>query len=283
MSVCQHCHFDVPQGRTNCPHCAQPQIFPNVEAAGDQVELEKLAARYSATEAECQRTGSSAEFTQFMQAAATAHAIMALHLERLHWQIASEKEIFATYHDLEKLRLRTSAAHSVNWGIVRPQAEIELLRTHFHPDKLHYACLSLDWTFLPHYGNTGMRLNDGMIAHRATCFEGNSAVAFLNEHTLNNRLRSQWSDRGRIAAATRASLLKAGTPAVDFARILLSPETTGEADDFIEVHVFGDMTARTFSEVMLPPDPLPRDQAIYRDAIEEKLLAANVTISHNHQ
>ena len=62
---------------------------------------------------------------------------------------------------------------------------------------------------------------------------------------------STWADRSKLAVAKLAGKIDAGTPEGDFARILLSRGATSADDEFIELHVFGMMTVRTFEKVVL--------------------------------
>jgi hypothetical protein len=57
----------------------------------------------------------------------------------------------------------------------------------------------------------------------------------------------------KLAVAKLADKLTAMTHDNDFAAILLNPGTTTADGDFIEVHVFGTMTLRTFERIVIEP------------------------------
>ena len=58
---------------------------------------------------------------------------------------------------------------------------------HHHIEKLHYACLSVGWDALTHYGDCIVKLDEQMIGHRASCFEGNTAVIFFDRRVTSRR------------------------------------------------------------------------------------------------
>jgi hypothetical protein len=224
----------------------------------------------------CQSDGREKEFNDFFNAASTSHALFACPLLKLHREIAGETEIFETYYQLEALRLRATVPKSLDWEKIRPQAEAELLGSDKNKEYLHYACLSLDWEGLMSFGDCIVQLKECMIAHRASCFEGNTAVIYFVEHSFSKYLRSNWADRGKIAAAAFGERLRTSDGNAEFAKILVAPGKDPVDDEFIEVHIFGTMTARTFSEVRFTSScPSPRDM-VYRDAIKEKLDIASV-------
>lgn len=281
--TCTFCSHSFPDTRTQCPHCAQPQIFPNVTRASLAEERDKLESRYELAKQSCLDDGQDDEFARFEAAAAKSHALFACPLLKLHREIASGTEIFETYYQLEALRLRSTAAKELDWQKLRPQAETELLGSESHIENLHYASLSLDWESLTSYGDCVVKLADEMIGHRSSCFEGNTAVTFAVEGNFDEYLRSDWASRGKISATVMAKRLQKGIADQDFGKILVVAANDPVDDEFIEVHVFGTLTARSFAEVrFFPQNSVGRSQKeqkrheVYRDAIIEKLTAASV-------
>lgn len=215
-------------------------------------------------------------FERFFELASRSHALFACPLLKLHRELASGSEIFETYYQLEELRLRSTVPKLLDWEKLRPQAEIELMGSNRNIEKLHYACLSLDWGSLTNYGDCIVKLKESMIAHRASCFQGNTAVIFFKHASFDNCLRSTWEDRAKIAAAVFADHLDKVVDESSFAKILVSTKDSSIDDEFIEVHIFGEMTAKTFAEVKFLTDCSTKRDALYRDAIIEKLNLASV-------
>jgi len=269
--------------RTTCPHCGRPQFFPNVDIANSQLEQDKVDLRLENVRQECANNGCLDQFDLFLKLTSSADAIFACPLEKLHREIASGTELFETFYDLERLRLRASTPRDLNWRKLRPQAEIELLGSHDHLDKLHYASLSLDWESLSNYGDCVVKLSESMISHRATCFEGNTAIVYAFEHDFSQYLRCSWSVRGKIAAATMGAKLTTESKETEFPQILVLTGASSLEDEFVEVHIFGPMTARTFEEVRFKTDNHKPSDAVYLEAIKEKLSNASVVIGEDIQ
>lgn len=268
---CDECGNDMPITRTNCPHCGRPQFFPNVDLSKDPAEKQKLESRYEAAIAKSKQRGCEEIVNQFATACTRAVAVFVCTLQRLYRGVASGTQLYETYHDLEQLRLRTSPAGDYDWDKLRLKAEIELLGTHVHLDKIHYACLSIDGFGLSSYGECVVQLAEPMIAHRASCFEGNSAVNYAAEHDFSTFLRCEWDNRGIICTAVFADQVDQSTDESDFPGILIEVGPQPEDDRFIEVHIFGPITARTFQSVRIDATNHSRREKAFRDAIEEKL------------
>lgn len=276
---CAECANDMPISRTNCPHCGRPQLFPNVDLANRPIEKTKLVSRYQAALAECRRRGCEETAQQFTESCTEAVAVFACSLQRLHRQVASGTDVFETFYDLDRLRLQTSEPGEFDWGRLRPQAEIELLGSHVHLDKLHYACLSLDGLGLSSYGDCLVVLANHMVGHRTTCFEGNSAVIYAKDHDFSGYLRCDWANRHVIATAVFAHRIDHGTEVSDFPSLLVEVAGRAADDSFIEAHVFGPMTARTFQSVRIDASKHRRRRdTVLRKAIEEKMTGVHIEV-----
>lgn len=275
---CSDCGCKFPLTRTDCPHCARPQIFPNVTLAKTPTEKSKLATRCLEAKAAATKKGCTDTNDDFESACASTKAVFSCALQRLHRATATGTQIYETYHDLERLRLRMSVDDELDWQKLRPQAEIELLGTHIHLDKIHYACLSLDGIGLSSYGECTVQLADNMIAHRATCFEGNTAVIFDKFHDFSAHLRCEWDDRHRICVAVFSDYIESSTDKAKYPAILLEVGARSEDDRFIEVHVFGSMTTKTFQSVHIDTRKHSKQDAVLLEAIVEKLAGVPVEI-----
>jgi hypothetical protein len=97
-----------------------------------------------------------------------------------------------------------------------------------------------------------------MIAHRATVFETNS-VLWAQEHVQSRGkdvevppgFRAGWPARAQLAVAKLAAEIEATTSPNDFPGLLLKQAASSTDEDFIEVHIWGPMTRRTFERVVL--------------------------------
>ena len=269
----------MPISRTSCPHCARPQFFPNVDLASTTAEKEKLEQRYETTLDDVRRRACEAEAIQFQTCCNESAAVFACGIDKLYREVAAGTEIFETYSDLERLRLSASPTGTYNWTKLRPQAEIELLGSAEHLDKIHYACLSLDGIGLNRYGDCFVKLAEPMIAHRASCFAGNTALIFAELQDFSSILRSDWAERHRICVASLGHLLAPGIKEGQFPGILVATETQVKDDRFIEVHIFGAMTARSFASVRVQDKKRTRMEQVLLAAVTEKLAKVGVTVS----
>ncbi len=262
----------MPISRTTCPHCGRPQFFPNVDLAETPDERKKLQAKYDAAMMNAKLRGVDDVVRSFESVCESSIAVFACPILKLHRAIASSTDIFETYYDLERLKLRadTPADVSFDWARLRPQAEIELLGNHHNIDKLHYACLSLNGDGLESYGDCIVQLATEMIAHRASCFEGNTAVLFKNCRNFSGFVRSGWSERHKLSVAVFEESVNPGCKADDFSRILVHIKGDPVLDRFVEVHIFGPMTARSFGTVRVNVSKHRKRERLLLKAIREK-------------
>jgi len=251
-----------------------------VDLAKDPVEKAKLNKRYGEMiERARAKTDVETVLQKFKTACEHSVAVINFQLLRLHREIASETEVFETFYDLDKLRLREFSSVKYNWNKLRTQAEIELLGTHIHLDKLHYACLSIGGASLSNYGDCMIELAEPMIAHRASCFEGNSALVYAIMHSFADVLKSEWTDRAKLCEAVCGDRLGQSTKESEFPGILVFNGNTSEDDRFIEVHIFGPMTANTFRYVKIDATKhATTKHDVYREAIQEKLGGIQVEV-----
>ncbi len=276
VRVCRYCRNVMSIGETSCPHCGRPQFFPNVDLAQLDSERQKLKRRFDAVVADAKTRDCELVLNRFRDACQKSNAVFRCTIERLHHQIGGETEVYATYYDLDQLRLNTHAINGVDWAKVRSQAETELLGDSRHANKIHYACLSIDGMGLGNYGDCIVQLSEPMIAHRASCFEGNTGVIYAVQGEFDDCLRSGWADRHLICVTALGDRLNSKTLDAEFASIVVQTGESSEDDSFIEVHVFGKMTARTFTRVGFVVAGHNETQKAYRKVLEQKLAAANV-------
>ena len=209
---------------------------------------------------------------QFFASCESTVAVLACTLLKLHREIASTTDIFETYYDLERLKVKAASPPDgdLDWAKLRPQAEIELLGDHRNIEKLHYACLSLNGKGLESYGDCLVELDTQMIAHRASCFEGNTAVLYSRFHTFSEFVRSTWAGRAELCLAVCGERIILPCTVAEFPGILVSIRGNPISDKFIEVHVLGPMTSRSFRAVRVNVSTHKRRQHVLLKAIREK-------------
>lgn len=278
VRTCPDCMFPMAISQLVCPHCGRPGFAPNVDLANEATEQRKLTDRYAGVLAQCDQKGTRAIADKFDIACKSTQAVFALKVQKLYREISSGTDLFETYYDLERLKNRTESGGSLDWARLRPQAEIELLGDHVNINRIHYACLSLDGHFLDHYGDCVVTLSEMMTAHRISCFEGNTAVQYYSKRDFSGLVRSDWDNRNKLCVVMFAGLLELGSTSADFPAILVQSGTTSVGDSFVEVHLFGPMTVRTFESVRFDRKKHNSRDVHFVDAITEKLNASNIKV-----
>jgi hypothetical protein len=121
-----------------------------------------------------------------------------------------------------------------------------------------------------------------MIQHRATIFEENSTL-WMKRHdikmaeadNLPRGYRSTWNERHKLAIAKLAGGMSSATRDTDFPSILLKQGGSSDVDEFIEVHVYGPLTIRSFERVTLPVGST-RAKRVIRQSLEADLTKAGI-------
>jgi len=254
---CDYCTIDYATSRTACPHCGRPQRFPNVMAARDSRHTDALNDQYAAASQRVAGSSLDREFADLEQLASGSQAVLCARPEKLEPLMQKQFDLLPNYWDLQDLRSTGSDPNGgPDWHNLRQKAEIELVESAEHRERLHYAALSLDGTGLPHYGDCTIVLRESMIAHRATVYRTNSAldVSQTVGATLHPGGLAEWKDRGRLVTTKLADQLQPGMGKDEFQQLLLrpvKPENKGVDDVFVEVLVFGELTLYSFAAMSI--------------------------------
>ena len=258
LKDCSFCGRQRPRRSTRCPHCGRPSDFPNVEDAAAPSELAALRRRYDDAVRDAEARGCKDELSDFEAAVAGgSKAIFACPLTKLMPLVTGLHDLYAPYYKLAELRLPQGPPPSgtPNWEILRPVVETTMFGDEFKTE-IHHAALTLDGRGLSSYGECFVSLRESMIAHRASVFEENSLL-FMKRHNIKlfevDRLpkgyRATWADRGLLAVAKLAGRINSRTRSGQFPGLLMRAATKRTNDDFVEVHLFGPLTAFTFEKV----------------------------------
>jgi hypothetical protein len=263
-----------------CPHCAQPGLFANVRAADNAEERSALSRRYKEATTDAAKRGVKRVLKNFEKAVTKSQAVIARSLSELQRLATSDNELYATYHQLVEAGLRPPAGET--WGILRVLTDDTLFPG--YKQHIRFAALSLNHIGLRNYGECSLVLRDNMIAHRASVFEENSVVWMARQRIglsdvdkLPKGYRAVWSERAKLAVAKLAGKIEPSTPQNSHSSLLLQQGATPADDQFIEVHIWGPMTVRTFEHVTIKQPQRPANRIILK-ALQEKLQKAGVTL-----
>lgn len=248
---CRYCGVEFQINFERCPHCARPGLFPNVRFA--ELERPELNARYEDACREAEGRGAREALAAFEErVGAGSKAVLARSANELQRLATSDNEVYATFYEL--LGAQVKLWETGKWSVLRSAADVAFFPGyHMH---IRFAALSLDSAGLSNYGDCSITLRTGMIAHRASVFEENT-VTFLERRNipfpglanLPVGFRATWDDRARLCVAKVAKLIEAGATPETHDSLLLKQGQTSASDEFVEVHIWGPMTARTFERV----------------------------------
>lgn len=277
---CPECNNNIRPPAERCPHCGRPGIFWNVRAAQDATERAKLERRYQSAKDDAVVRGSIDTLQDFEAAVSKSRAVIARSDSEVLRLVTSDNQIYATYYSLREAGLRLPEGNK--WDMLREVADSALFPG--YKKEIRFAALSLDGIGLSNYGECSIVLRDEMIAHRASVFEENS-ILFMKNHEIKvaeadklpEGYRAPWEERARLCVAKLSRRIDAGTTSDQYSGILLRSGASGAEDEFIEVHIWGPMTALTMEQIIVTA-PKTRQRATIIKAIKAKLARAH-TIS----
>ena len=246
----------------------------------DPDEVTELENRYRAAVTSIGGRGAAQTLQDFERALENSRAVIARSAGELQRLAKSDKEIYATYYAL--LRSGVIAHTSDKWSLLRALADEAMF--HGYKEDIRFAALTLDMQGLANYGDCYIVLRTEMVAHRATVFEENSTM-FMRRHgvlmseadKLPRGFRATWANRGRLCVANFFSEIDANTTGSEYSKLLVRQGATTADDDFVEVHVWGPMTIRTFEQITVKARTRRAHRAII-GALKESLDKVSVRL-----
>jgi len=271
---CDNCKNVLPRHSDTCPHCGWPGIYPNVRDAEHSTEKQALLDRYREQLARARSRGCDGALADFEKAVGRSNAVMVKRLSQTFSLAESDKNLVATYGSQIQAGIRLPDENG--WDVLRAVAEA-ILFPHYG-NKIHYAALSLDGVgVLGPYGECSITLKEQMIIARATVFDGNSASHLKNGSPLPGS-RALWPERPKLAVAKLGEQIIADTRADEYPQILLRQGEPGADESFVEVHVYGPMSVRTFERVVVRMANLSEAQRALVEVLREYLERYNVPL-----
>lgn len=276
---CEYCKNDIPLLVNTCPHCARPGLFPNVRSAEEVAERAALERRYKLVKSP---SASRSALDSFEAAVSNSRAVIARSVNELQRLATSNNEIYATYYQLTEAEVRLPRGDK--WDFLRSVTDTVLFSDH-HKKHIRFAALSLDGNGLSNYGDCSIILRENMIAHRASVFEENSVMFMKHKKIpmskadrLPKGYRATWGDRAKLCVAKLHKRIDATTLPDEYSALLLRQGANPEEDEFVEVHIYGPMTALTIEQVIISPKIKRKSRAILK-ALKEGLVKAGVIVS----
>jgi hypothetical protein len=256
-----------------------PGLFPNVRAAEEPAERDALEKRYQNAVANTVSRGCGDVLEDFENIIGKTQAVINRSLSEVQRLARSDNEVYATYYQLSESGIKIP--DSDKWDSLRRVAD-DALFPGYRKD-IRHGVLSLDGCGVCHYGECSVVLRDSMIAHRASVFEENS-VMFMKHHgikcsdvdNLPRGYRGTWDERGKVCVAKLADKISAGTDSKEYASLLLLDGKIPEEDVFVEVHIWGPITRRTFEKVVVEQPKRKGAPRVILKALNKTLSEADV-------
>ena len=204
-----------------------------------------------ATMADIQSRGCEDVLRDFEREAANSNAVLAKLGHVAQRLLSADTEIYGTYQ--KEVRAGLRLPEGSKWDLLRTLAEATLFEA--AAAEIRFAALTLDAKGLFNYGDYVLIFREDMIAHRASVFEENSAL-FAEKRPekgasdeFSPGFRAPWEERAKLCVAKLESRIETRTRREEYAKILLSEGKTSASDEFVEVHICGPVTIRTFERV----------------------------------
>jgi hypothetical protein len=250
--------------------------------ADQPVEAHALDARYEEVRSEARNRGAEAVLSMLRAATRSAKAVIARDLGELRRLSTRDTELYATYYDLVETGAKIPPGE--DWDVLR-----DLTDTHLfigYKEEIRFAALSATGRGVTRYGKHFIILREQMIAHRTTVFEENS-VMWMKHHdvkvwdagNLPKGYRATWENREKLSCAKLGRRLMPYMTDADCAGLLLSNGLTGADDDFIEVHVYGSLSARSFERVIFS-SPLDAEEEVLARDLRERFAKLGVEVEY---
>jgi hypothetical protein len=256
-----------------CPHCALPGLFSNVRAADDVRETHSLQTRYAAAMDRATRRGVEGTVRAFGEAMKKTRAVINRPLGEIHRLAQSDENVYATYYQLRDSGVRIPSGDV--WDKRRTVTDEMLFPG--YKEKIRFGALTVDGHGVWHYGDFALVLKESTIAHRASVLEENS-VMFMQRHNIRvfnvdalpKGYRAVWAERDKVCVAKLADRLHDKTKETDHARLVLKQGAKPDEDEFVEVHIWGPLTIRSFEHIYARKGKLrPVARVLLRDLKEQ--------------
>lgn len=210
----------------------------------------------------------------FEATAKTSKAVINRPLADVERLASSDQQVYATYY--QRLDAGVQTPYGDSWDRWRRIADATLFP--LYEKRIRFAALTLDGIGVRNYGDCSLLLREDLVADRTTVFEENSA-RFVRDRgpRLPPGRRATWDQRSWLCVAKLASAIHTGTTPNDFPGLLLHQGATLEDDRFVEVHIWGSLTARTCERAIVVPKGKKPGQA-FRKALRWRLAAVGVEL-----
>ena len=255
----------------DCEYCGHDLGAPNVNIVSTETELTALQGRYdNAMEyaIKSDKVDQLKNFENFFNNNVNGIINLSLHVLEA-WIIQSGA--YKSYHRAIGDKLRTIAIPSND----QKRTVLNSVIHGTYGRDMIYAALTLNCQGLTSYGNCSVILDEQAIESRATTLEENS-YTLIKTHNLNLEkleippgYRSNWQNKIKLAVAKLHKKINQDSNEKDFCEMILFSDGKRNGEDFIEVHVYKEITNFAIKIIYIPKSNNRREELVIK-AIEEK-------------
>lgn len=253
FEVCSECKATLHYAEERCPRCHHAVDPPNRRKAMRVHELEALNTRYASAMAMARSNGLSCIADMFQKRVKHSRAIINVTITFLSQFISQFDALYSSYNSLTTAKVRKLAQEIHH----RMRTEVEAKLFPGYGNKIIYAAVYLDGKGLYSYGAYGMLVHQLVLEKRASVLEENS-------FTMIERLkpgpgmdippghRAIWQYRDLLAVAKLTPSMSATLTEEQFTQLLLKCDGDRHTDEFMEVHIFGELDLQCFDGIVAP-------------------------------
>lgn len=266
---CAHQQPDV--NRAYCEICGTSLGAPNVNIVSTELERLALDTRYDESKGYLISIGLATvldDFEQFFNS--NAKAVINMNLDLLYKWAGQDSNYYAYGRGVEDgLRPIASLFND------RKRTAIDACLYGTYGREIVYAALSLNDHGLESYGDCTVILNENAISLRASVLEEN-AFDFVKTHDINLATlviplgyRATWDGKLKLTVAKIYKKLNLKSQIKDFAKFVLLNSKRRENDEFVEVHIYKELSPRSVSTIFIPT-PINDTDKYFVEGIRQK-------------
>lgn len=253
--ICGTCKYQQPQiNFVKCKRCGCDLGAPNVNEVSTALETAALENRYKDAINYTVASGNEKVlngFEDYFQK--NAHAVININIHALSdWLLRDDA--YKNYYRLTDTGIRDIASPEND----RKRNIIDGFLFGSYGSDMIFAALSLKRQGLHSYGECTVVLEDDVIASRATVMEENS-YNFAEKHGINfdkpqipPGYRATWENKMKLAVSKKYLQFHEPFTDGDFQDWVLMCDGDRRNDDFIEVHVFGELSELAVNSMSIP-------------------------------
>jgi hypothetical protein len=253
--TCKDCQTPNLRHARTCRACGESLGAVNVNIVSDIYFQEGLKKRYAAVLKEVSKRDKLAEVQRLEEAVEQkGQAVINMPLEIL-FKVVNESDAYLSYQrGVEQGKIY---ARAFNEEIF--QCVIEGVLYGVSGKDVVYAALSLDDNGVSFYGDVSVVLKTQQIARRTTVFEKDTFPLYnelIESGWKPNKIIPSghcgtWRERAVVVLIKHSIAVAEMKSLPDFARLILKSDDKDYDDDFIELHIWGNITKLNLEKVTL--------------------------------